>query len=602
MTCLTKLVARAAILLLSLTWALLSACSPWVREDFLEGRRDLDGAWHLLADYLRSRMRQTGAVGVSMAVVAGDEIRTAGFGLDDREAGTPVTSQTLFRAGSITKSFTATAVMSLVERGLVDLDRPVRSYVPEFHLRSRFPDARPITVRHLLHHHGGLPQNRIKGAMAPSPPHFSSVLADLADEYVANPPDTIYQYSNLAYDVLGCVIERASGKRFEDYVEEVIFAPAGMRRSGFDHARVGKSYEGGRTYPDWPIRDVPAGGLVTDADDLARYMRITLRRGKEPGEGGRRILSERSYAEMWRDQNAHVALDLDMRLGLGWMFRGAEYPGAGRLVRHSGVVGRYRAELELLPDQNLGVAVMTNTAEGYSLVFDVARKALDLMLQVHGGPSMPVSGSGPGKASGNESSRAGGAETFAVARFGSSPADRTETGEAGSGKAEVLRPAGDLSQYAGTYALAIGTLTARPEGDRLSFRAFDRSWELYRKPDGTLGLRVKLWGFLPFDPTASFPAEPLLAAARRLGLAQIDPGVARDMQPLFVRLGDQEFLAIRQNGFYMLGHSARSCVPNPFRPTGRPWWAITRSQTWGTTSAWWNPSPCARKTASSTWT
>lgn len=498
----------------------LAACAPAVHGDVVVARGDADGAWRELGEYVRAQMRQTGTVGVSVAVVDGESARTAGFGMDDREAGQAATSQTLFRAGSVTKSITATAVMALVEKGLVDLDRPVQAYVPEFRVRSRFADARPITLRHLLDHHAGLTTNRVKGAMAPRPAHFSTVLADLAEDYVSNPPDTLYQYSNLAYDVLGCVIERASGERFEDYVGETVFAPAGMRRSSFDHARVGKSYEGGKTYPDWPIRDVPAGGLVTDADDLGRYMRVTLARGRSPGEGGGTILSERSYAEMWRDQNDKVPLDLDMRLGLGWMFRGADYPGAGRLVRHSGVVGRYRAELELLPDQDLGVAVLSNSAEGHQFVFDVAKRALDLMLQARGGPAPAVDEAGGESAGAGEPGSAG----FL-------PASRvTQASRPQHGGAYAYWPDGDLEPYAGTYALAIGTLTARPAGGQLAFELFGVPWATYRQSDGSVGLRTLLFGFVPFVPPA-----------------------ARGMQPMFVRVDGREYLAIRQTGFYLLG-------------------------------------------------
>ncbi len=521
-----------------------AACAPALRADIVVAQGDVDGAWNVLGDYIRAQLRQTGVVGVSIAVVDGDAVRTAGFGLDDREAGKAATSQTLFRAGSVTKSITATAVMTLVEKGLVDLDRPVQAYVPEFAIRSRFPGAGPITVRHLLDHHGGLPQNRVKGAMNPRPPRFSSVLDDLRDDYVSNPPDTLYQYSNLGYDVLGCVIERVSGKPFEDYVRHAVLEPAGMTRSGFEATNVGKSYERGQTFPDWPIREVPAGGLVTDADDLGRYMRVTLRQGTAPAEGGRPILSPRTYGEMWRPQNEQVALDLDMRLGLGWMFRGADYPGAGRLVRHSGVVGRYRAELELLPDQNLGVAVLCNSAEGYQLVFDVAKRALDLTLEARGGPAPGTMGaahdamSAPASPKGSVAAATSNGLITAGANGSEPAATGAGSGSAGPDSQSYQRlgaalgywPKGDLAPYAGTYALAIGTLTARPAGDQLAFNVFGLPWETYGKPDGTVGLKTKLFGFVPFEPE-----------------------VARGMQPMFVRVDGKEFLAIRQTGFYMLG-------------------------------------------------
>jgi CubicO group peptidase (beta-lactamase class C family) len=482
---------------------------------------DYDGAWRALSAYVQDQMREKGAVGVSLAIVDGDAVRSGGWGYSDRTAGIAADSRTLYRVGSVTKPIAATTLMSLVARGLVDLDQPIARYIPEFRLKRHEGGTSNATIRQIFSHHAGLPWNRVKGALNPRPPRFDSVVAELADEYATAPPDTIYGYSNLGFDLLGSVIERVTGKSFEGAVRDAVLAPAGMAEAGFDASRVGRSYEKGVEFPDWPMRDLPAGGLVAHADDLARFVRVALRRGALPeAEGGKRIMSERWWNEMWADQNAHVPLDLDFRIGFGWYFRGVEYPGAGFLARHSGNVARYRAELEILPERNLGVVVLSNSAEGAGVVFDVAKRGMNLWLSARGpqeGSAMPPA-----------------VDQTTILR-------RSED----AGSSEPLEFA-DLSRFAGTIALPVGTITARPlDGDRLTFDFWGTTWETVRRQGGKLGLQAKLWGLFP-----------------------IDVPIARTFQPLIARVGGQEYLAIKRNGFYWIGQKLEpQPIPAAWRQT-----------------------------------
>ncbi|MBM3266344.1 MAG: beta-lactamase family protein [Candidatus Sericytochromatia bacterium] len=491
---------RQTLLPLALV-AALAACAPALRAVQIGDR---EGAWRELEAYVQAQMRDSGVVGAAVAVVEGDTVRSAGFGYFDREAGRKATSQTAFRVGSVTKPITATVVLQLAEAGKIDLDAPYRTYVPEFAIRTHDGKPHPVTVRQLLDHHAGIPTNRVKGALAANPPHFSSVVGDLAEVYATAPPDTIYGYSNLGYDLLGVLIERQTGRSFEEVVRDRVLDPVGMAGSDFDPQRLGRSYERGQSLPDWPMRDVPAGGLIAHVDDLARFGKVALRRGALPGDPpGRRLLSERWWNEMWRPQNEHVSLDLDFRIGLGWMLMGTEpIADSGFLARHSGNVGRYRAELEVLPDRDLAVAVVTNTAEGGQFVYDAARRALELMIAAQG----PRPG------------------------VGASPV-----------APRPLPPAPSLAALEGPWATPVGTFVTRAIGDNLAFDFWGATWETYRKPDATLGLQGKLLGFLPF------PA----------------PVAVRTMEPLVARVDGQDRLAIRRNGFYWMGDRI---VPTPVRP------------------------------------
>ncbi|MBK8278399.1 MAG: beta-lactamase family protein [Nitrospira sp.] len=109
-------------------------------------------------------------------------------------------------------------MMHLVERRLIDLDQPLTTYLPEFSFKTRFPDAPPITIRHLLTHHSGLPRDILRGMWAPHPQPYATVLDDLRTSYVLSPPNQIFSYSNLGMTILGHVIERVSGMTYATYV------------------------------------------------------------------------------------------------------------------------------------------------------------------------------------------------------------------------------------------------------------------------------------------------------------------------------------------------------------------------------------------------
>lgn len=126
------------------------------------------GNYEYTKDYIRwftqQQMKKHNVTGLSLALIDDQRVVWAeGFGYADRANNIPATPETLYRAGSITKLFTATAIMQLVERGLIDLDQPVKTYLPEFSFKTRFPDTPPITIRHILTHHSGLPRDILRG-------------------------------------------------------------------------------------------------------------------------------------------------------------------------------------------------------------------------------------------------------------------------------------------------------------------------------------------------------------------------------------------------------------------------------------------------------
>jgi CubicO group peptidase (beta-lactamase class C family) len=137
----------------------------------------------------------------------------------------------MYRIGSISKLFTAMATMKLVEDGLLDIDRALKNYLPQFSIRNRFSDSGPITPRTIMTHHSGLPSRLAKGMWSSDPP--ASLLDRLKDEYAAYPTNYVFAYSNIGFALLGLMVEQVSQANFCDYVDQAILGPIGMQQSSF---------------------------------------------------------------------------------------------------------------------------------------------------------------------------------------------------------------------------------------------------------------------------------------------------------------------------------------------------------------------------------
>ena len=296
------------------------------------------------------------AVGVSKD---GREVLTRAYGSADLEHGIANTPETVFEAGSVSKQFTASAILLLAQAGKLKVDDPVDTYIPEL------PDyGTPVTLRHLLHHTSGL---RDWGtlAVAMGMPRGSRVYthADVLDimsrqKALNFPPGSEYLYNTGAYNLLAIVVERVSGKTFAQFTRERIFAPLGMTQTEWrdDYTRVVKgraiAYErkADGYHMQMPFENVHGnGGLLTTVGDLLRWNRnFTTER-----VGGRALVTE-----LQRRGRLTDGLEIAYARGLEVsMYRGLPE------VRHSGVTAGYRAFLTRYPSQALSVAVLCNAAD-----------------------------------------------------------------------------------------------------------------------------------------------------------------------------------------------------------------------------------------------
>jgi CubicO group peptidase (beta-lactamase class C family) len=197
-------------------------------------------------------MKRHDVVGLIIALVDDQRVVWAqGFGYADQGKGLAAGPETLFRVGSISKLFTATAAMQLAEQGRLDIDQPLVQYLPEFSVQNRLAPDRPVTSRLLMTHHSGLPGDFLKGMFTADPRPFTQVIHEVSDLFAPYPPNLMFSYSNIGLSLLGHVIQKVSGRPFADHLETSLLRPLGMNHSQFhyrpsDSLLMSKGYRQGR--------------------------------------------------------------------------------------------------------------------------------------------------------------------------------------------------------------------------------------------------------------------------------------------------------------------------------------------------------------------
>lgn len=358
---------------------LLGGCSsaPPVASDTHRGNFDHTRAY--LKWLIDQEMAQNEITGVSIALVDNQQvIWQKGFGYADLENKLPATPETVYRAGSIAKVFTAAATMQLAEQGKLDIDRPLSAALPEFSIKTRFPHSAPITPRNIMCHHSGLPSNFLQGLFVRDPGRFDTVVDGIRNEYQAFPANYVFSYSNLGMALLGAAIQKTSGEAFDAYMENHFFQPLGMTHTSFAQRPLAKAYDRNKEAEVFSMRDMPAANLLSNVVDLAQFMKLQFSEGKI---GQRQVLEVSSIKEMLRIQNKGFPLTFGQYVGLGWMMSGIDVPGGGPVASHGGSLPDSHSMMAILPDHKLGVVVLTNSATSHVAVSKIATEALRLMLE-----------------------------------------------------------------------------------------------------------------------------------------------------------------------------------------------------------------------------
>jgi CubicO group peptidase (beta-lactamase class C family) len=318
--------------------------------------------------YIEEQMHRLNIPGVSLAIVEGERIvHRRGFGRA-RPGGEAPLPETPFFIGSLTKSFTALAVMQLVEAGKVELEAPVQRYLPWFRVADPQASAR-MTVRHLLNQTSGLPMlpgMADLGNLDSRPGAAERQARALSNLKLTRPVGSKFEYSNTNYNLLGQIVEAASGQPYTDYVQQHIFDPLEMRHSYTSKSEaqrnglaMGHRYWFGFPMPapnlSVPTASIPSGQLISSSEDMAHYLIAQLNGGRY---GDVQILSPAGMDEMQR--GAAEINEMGQLLGsygMGWISQGT---GKTRIVSHSGIVPDFGGFMALAPEQKKGIVLLFN--------------------------------------------------------------------------------------------------------------------------------------------------------------------------------------------------------------------------------------------------
>jgi CubicO group peptidase (beta-lactamase class C family) len=373
-----------------------------------------------------------GVPGATLGILSGDEVADAAYGVLNVRTGAEVTPDSVFQIGSISKVWTATLVMQLVDEGLLDLDAPIVTYLPDFTVADDGVTRR-VTTRHLLAHSSGIDGDLFldTGRGDECIERYVAACADLAQNH---PLGATMSYCNSGYIVLGRLVEVLRGASWDAVLRERLFAPLGLTQAGtlpeealLHRAAVGHITPPGKELQVAPIWGIfrscgPAGLIHATAREVLEFARLHLRDGVTTD--GTRVLSAESARAMRVPQIAVPdAFTLGSHWGLGWILMtwdGREVYG------HDGNTIGQSAYLRIVPDRNVAVTLLTNGGHASELFRDLYNEILGELA----GLSLPARPEPP-----------------------SNP------------------PSIDLAPYAGRYARQSVEMTFAVEGDHLVMRS-----------------------------------------------------------------------------------------------------------------------------------
>jgi CubicO group peptidase (beta-lactamase class C family) len=293
----------------------------------------------------------------------------------------------VYRAGSVSKTFTGLAIMKLYEEGIIDLDAPITDYLPDFSMKTRFPDSDPITIRSIMSHRSGLadPENRFLGEYTGLEPFerisLGEIVDSLEDDYVAYPVGYRFNYSTSGFALLGRIIEVMTGHEYSDYMQENVFTPLGMNDSSFFSSSVeeGKMATGYYCYnnitlalPIYDYSNLGGAGLYSTLNDMTKYLKFLLREG---AVNGNQLIKQETLEMMYADTYSRPRDP--MAVGLTW---GLFPLSSGHIfVAHGGSILGFETFMGFFPEEKLGFIIMVNVMD--AIPMPLGTTILELMLE-----------------------------------------------------------------------------------------------------------------------------------------------------------------------------------------------------------------------------
>ena len=335
----------------------------------------VDPRFDAIATLAEAKMKEYGVPGVAIGIISAGTATTRGLGITNIEDPLPVNAHTVFPIASISKTFAATAMMRLVEQGKVDLKAPVRRYLPEFKVRDSTV-TRDVTVWHLLTHLGGW-EGQVSGPDRGTET-LTNFLTTITDLMQVAPPGAAWSYNNAGFSIAGRVIETVNATSINQAVRDLVFRPLGLEHAGtnsndfivqrFAAGHIVRNGAPALQRPFGASVSVTAGGAGLCITDLMTYAKFHMGDGTA---NGARVLSRESLQLMQTAQAPKQATDDS--IGVSWHMR---HVAGVRTFSHGGTLGGHILLLEIVPERNFAIAILTNSSTGWRLIQDVEREAL----------------------------------------------------------------------------------------------------------------------------------------------------------------------------------------------------------------------------------
>jgi CubicO group peptidase (beta-lactamase class C family) len=354
----------------------LAAAGPSAQPDRHNSR------FESIVSLTEARMKEFKVPGVAIGIFDNGVVTTRGLGVTNVEDPIPVNDHTVFPIASISKTFAATMALRLVEQGKLDLKAPVRKYLPEFKVRDEAV-SRDATIWNLLTHTAGW-EGQVSGAERSDDTLRNFVATVMPDLMQVAPPSAAWSYNNAGFSVSGRVIEAVTGTSINRAVRDLVFTPLGLAHAGstagefmVNRFAAGHGVRNDAAFlqrPFSPSVSVTAGGVGLCITDLLNYAKFHLGDGTSPT--GERLLSKASLEMMRTTQLRKQSTDDD--IGLAWHLRNV---GNLRVAAHGGTLAGHILLLEIVPEKNFAVGILTNSINGWRLIQDVER---EILKQYHG--------------------------------------------------------------------------------------------------------------------------------------------------------------------------------------------------------------------------
>jgi CubicO group peptidase (beta-lactamase class C family) len=332
-------------------------------------------------------LKKNKVIGLSLAIVDKDGIiYSKGYGLSDVKNKVEATDKTIYRIGSMTKSFTALSIMQLQEKNLVNTNSSLRVYLPELKIQSRFNDNNPLYVKDVLAHISGLPSDVNNGFFCDSPPDMNWLINELNKQVTSFPANYVHSYSNIGYGLLGELIARADKTTYSDYVKNNIFIPLNMTSSYINEdaslsANFSKAYINKKETKEPLIRDQAAGLIHSNVLDIANYVRMYLNKGNFEGT---KLVNAESIDEMTKNRLETLELNTTKNWGFGLYTQMAtsikeKDSLTVSIIGHGGDTYAFHSDMAFIPELGVGVVILTNSDKGAYI--NDAKRLLKLYLK-----------------------------------------------------------------------------------------------------------------------------------------------------------------------------------------------------------------------------